>query len=536
MSSPPDGGDDSLLACSFLMEGAAEKTRTVFAVGGSVGSLSLLCVADEPGGVQSGHYVWPAAPFLARFLGSAMGGAPRFLSRRVIELGAGCGLAGLAAASCSLRGGYPRAARVALSDHDPGVVATLAENVQAQPPDVAARCSAHAIAWGEAAGGGGGGGGGGDGDDGEHGGGAAAVEELLAAVGGQWEAVGGGGQCSDGVLVMAADCVYSPDVVRPLFWTAARLLSRGGYDAAGGSHATPLFLLCSSFDVGEASEAAMAAACAELGLVEGEELTAAALATDAGGAGLTPVEAATLRLRQFSLAGPAGGGGGGGARATAAAATAPLAPGTEVMCRYGGGPRWFPATVVAAAAAAAAAASSSLSYSIEFRDGDHEDGVPRHRVRLPGDVEPPALAVGAAVDARYDARGGGKQLFAATVTAAHAAADGVGGFDLRYADGDAEQRVERRHIFATCAPPPPDDLEARMRNLLRRMMKLDSWLVTADTRLVLAEEEVAALAAGQAPDRTPTKWKRPDWLPASKGKRRESVTAPPAVGMNWGDD
>ena len=117
-----------------------------------------------------------------------------------------------------------------------------------------------------------------------------------------------------------------------------------------------------------------------------------------------------------------------------------------------------------------------------------------------------------------------------------AALDGVGGVDVLYADGDRERRVERKHVFALCAPPPSDDLDTRMRNLLRRMMKIDTWLVTADSRLGAAEEEVAALAPGAAPlDRSPTKWQRPEWLPSSKGPRRNSVTEAPAVGMSWGD-
>lgn len=61
---------------------------------------------------QSGHYVWPAAPALSAYLVDRRLALPR--GGRCLELGAGCGLAGLVAAQ--LEG----TSAVVFTDHDPG--------------------------------------------------------------------------------------------------------------------------------------------------------------------------------------------------------------------------------------------------------------------------------------------------------------------------------------------------------------------------------------------------------------------------------
>lgn len=70
---------------------------------------------------QSGHYVWPAAPALSAYLADRReslllphGGGGSGSGVRCLELGAGCGLAGLVAAH--LRG----TSAVVFTDHDPG--------------------------------------------------------------------------------------------------------------------------------------------------------------------------------------------------------------------------------------------------------------------------------------------------------------------------------------------------------------------------------------------------------------------------------
>lgn len=60
---------------------------------------------------QSGHYVWPAAPALCSYLIHSWQLLPH---GKVLELGAGCGLAGLVAAK------LPGTTAVIFTDHDPG--------------------------------------------------------------------------------------------------------------------------------------------------------------------------------------------------------------------------------------------------------------------------------------------------------------------------------------------------------------------------------------------------------------------------------
>lgn len=71
--------------------------------------------------VQSGHYVWPAAPALSAYLADHLvddGRGRRLTPRRgaVLELGAGCGLAGLVAAQLA------GTTAVIFTDHDPGAL------------------------------------------------------------------------------------------------------------------------------------------------------------------------------------------------------------------------------------------------------------------------------------------------------------------------------------------------------------------------------------------------------------------------------
>lgn len=60
---------------------------------------------------KSGHYVWPAAPVLCRFLIKNWASMPH---GAVLELGAGCGLGGLVTAA------LPGTTAVVMTDHDPG--------------------------------------------------------------------------------------------------------------------------------------------------------------------------------------------------------------------------------------------------------------------------------------------------------------------------------------------------------------------------------------------------------------------------------
>lgn len=112
--------DDNCLAeVGFMFEGsqptkamqfAWEKIRVVLHV-----------IDDEPGAVQSGHYLWPAAKMLADHL------VEKELANKVesvVELGAGCALASLTA----LQAWQPNLQCVVVTDHDPGVLERARSN------------------------------------------------------------------------------------------------------------------------------------------------------------------------------------------------------------------------------------------------------------------------------------------------------------------------------------------------------------------------------------------------------------------------
>jgi len=94
---------------------------------------------ERPEHDVTGWSVWGSSVVLARFCCNARGAA-LLGGRRVLELGAGCGLAGLAAAA---RAG---AASVALTDCNEHTLANLRENA-ARNADACLPCSLEVAAW-----------------------------------------------------------------------------------------------------------------------------------------------------------------------------------------------------------------------------------------------------------------------------------------------------------------------------------------------------------------------------------------------------
>ena len=128
--------DDSALGCIGSMFDTAHD-RSVLSITVSPADaipiqLNLRHIDGEPGHVQSGQYIWPAAEKASRYLYEHW---ESLRSRVVVELGAGCGMAGITAAKL----GTPLT-HVVLTDHDPGAVRLLEENTELN--DVADRCKA----------------------------------------------------------------------------------------------------------------------------------------------------------------------------------------------------------------------------------------------------------------------------------------------------------------------------------------------------------------------------------------------------------
>jgi predicted nicotinamide N-methyase len=181
--------------------------------------LSLTLIGEDPGHRQSGHYLWPAAQFLAEYLAQHWA---IYHSSLVIELGSGIGLCGIL---CSCLG--DRKQRVILTDYDPGCLELL--NINIANNNCQEVASTQFLQWGSVG----------------------VVTEIM-------EQVTGVGP----PLLIGSDLLYCTEVVRPLFETIAQFLKKKESTATALTGAAltdraPLeegqFLLASSFDVGEVS-------------------------------------------------------------------------------------------------------------------------------------------------------------------------------------------------------------------------------------------------------------------------------------------
>lgn len=231
-------------------------------------SVTLESIDEEPGAVQSGHYLWPAAQLLVNYITSHTIHEVPIAS--MIELGAGCGLASLAA----LQIWQESLECCVVTDHDPSVLArarsnyesTLQAIMDASQTEEQLNAAINDIAsipmvfedleWG--------------GVDGT----LPAVKKALL------EHTTEHVDTAD--LVLGTDIIYCPSVVEPLFRTVAELLKRPTPllpDANGkvvvATLPTPTtgpgfhggrFYLSQSFRYDDETEAKIDAMCDELGL------------------------------------------------------------------------------------------------------------------------------------------------------------------------------------------------------------------------------------------------------------------------------
>ncbi|ETW03169.1 hypothetical protein H310_05586 [Aphanomyces invadans] len=233
-----DGGDDQeadedLLAdVGFMYDDCLEKVTCEFTFGVTSDSdptprvsVFLSYVQDDPGFVQSGHYVWPAAPALCEYMEAHFKELPR---GNVVELGAGCGLAGLVFAQLD------PSSTIIFTDHDPGVLKTIEHNVTKQSHrPVHAACHTQSLRWGPQ--------------------GANEIDRIAALQ---------GGQKAD--LIVGTDVIYAREIVALLFWTVHQLLKKS---TSGEGNHEGQFLMCSSFSYDEDTENEIDVACAKYALV-----------------------------------------------------------------------------------------------------------------------------------------------------------------------------------------------------------------------------------------------------------------------------
>lgn len=207
-------------------------------------AVTLSIADDDPGAVISGHYLWPAAELLAKYL---LTKETAWQPVSVVELGAGCALASLAA----LQIWQGSLQCLVVTDHDPGTLEracdnheqTLQEVLDASPTEeelnaninnlVSIPVSFECLDWGR---------------EKEQAEALDAIREILQEHTTQNQIRFD--------LVIGSDLIYCLDVVEPLLTTAADLLAM-----TGGS----VFVLTQSFVYDEATEAEIDRICVNLG-------------------------------------------------------------------------------------------------------------------------------------------------------------------------------------------------------------------------------------------------------------------------------
>ena len=249
----------------FMFDTAHAKDISTFRFERTTGediTVELSMIKGEPGHVQSGQYLWPAARASVQWLidhekeldlARDSTSTNKTESISIVELGAGCGLTSLGA--CQL---CPQRVRsVALTDHDYGSVQLLERNAEAlyerellfgssfvrpsreetilQKEERSARTfHVEKLEWGQIK---------------------AISAELRDRI-----------VSADRVLLLGSDLLYSVDVVVPLLTTAAYMLCEASTSIAGSALHPAIFILTSSFDVGEDINEAVSAGARDLQL------------------------------------------------------------------------------------------------------------------------------------------------------------------------------------------------------------------------------------------------------------------------------
>jgi predicted nicotinamide N-methyase len=201
-------------------------------------------IDEEPGAVQSGHYLWPGARILVNYLVNnhhRLESAPPIAS--MVELGSGCAVSTLACLQL-----YQSTVQVAVcTDHDPGVLERARDGYESTMEHLFStaenedelndmiNCLAsipvlfEPLEWGSTR-----------------------DAELISSLLKQ-HTVNESGRCD---LLLSSDLIYSSEVVLPLLTTASLLMNE----------ATGRFVLSQSFAFDDHAELEIVEACEQLGL------------------------------------------------------------------------------------------------------------------------------------------------------------------------------------------------------------------------------------------------------------------------------
>ena len=221
-----NGGSDEegfLSSIGFMFDDCHPKVTKDFTFSDEL-TIRINLIGQEPGHVQSGQYLWPAAEFASKYIKENWQSMSFLRANTIVELGAGCGLTGFAAAKIT------GARKLVSSDYDIGSLKLLRDNFELNFTnnmyDNKISFVVENLHWGCAI--------------------PSSVLDMIELFGVD------NCNCVDmtnDLLIIGTDLIYSHDVVEPLFSTVSQLLQH----VAGirGMTTKGCFMLTSSFDIGE---------------------------------------------------------------------------------------------------------------------------------------------------------------------------------------------------------------------------------------------------------------------------------------------
>lgn len=258
-----DVEDDIFTSAGFLFDSCQASGKETFtfspshsangAIDQSLSSITITleCIDDTPGALQSGHYIWPASPALAQFLvdtyrhqqhSSLVAKEDVSSIQRIMELGAGCGLVSMCAYQL-----FTNSTLLVVTDHDPGTLKRAKSNFESlgkEKDNRSTRVLFEELSWCDSK---------------------SYFQNFFKRI---QEETKDCVQCTscrqndndnDAAkfdLILGSDLIYSLDVVRPLLTTVSYLLRK--------SNEGSKMILSQSFNYSELTEKEIDNVCAEL--------------------------------------------------------------------------------------------------------------------------------------------------------------------------------------------------------------------------------------------------------------------------------
>jgi predicted nicotinamide N-methyase len=214
--------EEDLSAIGFLFDACHEKEILVVPLEKGY-NLKIKTIGTTPGHKQSGQYVWPASIIASNYFINHWGDDEGLRSARILELGAGCGITGLALSKLE------NVEKIVFTDYDYGTLDLIKESIELNKNESIGRCVEFVVdflQWGNCP-----------------------ADHKTRLVQTNWI------EEEKFNLIVGSDLIYSQDVVIPLFQTVKHFLSEGGK-----------FVLTTSFSLGDDIEAKIHWICSSLSL------------------------------------------------------------------------------------------------------------------------------------------------------------------------------------------------------------------------------------------------------------------------------